>query len=475
MSSGTQIRLHPAEALPIIAYLFLLLYLGFRKRNRTSSEEDFIVGSRTLTLPAFVATLVTTWYGGILGVGEFTYLYGLSNWIVFGVPYYVFALLFAIFLAPKIRAAKLLSIPDQFFRNHGKTAGFLSAFYTFFMTLPAPYILMVGFLLQLITGWSLLISLLIGTLFSMIYVLSGGFRAVVRTDILQFTLMFGGFILVVSLLIVNFGGYQFLRSNLPPLHLSWNGGNSFSYILTWFFIASWTFIDPGFHQRCYAAKSQKVARNGILISVGFWAIFDFLTTTTGLYARALLSDINPILSYPLLSHQLLPAFLSGLFLTGLLATIMSTIDSYTLLSAITIGHDFLKRLGSRRQPVTLLRLGLLITAILSIFVAYAIPSVIQIWFLMGSLFIPPLLLPLLGCYFSFFSMNRFSTILNLVAAFATATFHLIFSALQSASLTDIQFLWNLPPLYPGLAVSFLVFLIYKFFIFSTRSPGISRK
>ncbi|MCB0314961.1 MAG: sodium:solute symporter family protein, partial [Calditrichaeota bacterium] len=87
--------LHWLEILPIAAYLVAILFLGFYRRDRSASEEDFIVGGRRLTLPAFIATLVTTWYGGILGVGEFTYLYGISNWVVFGLPYYVFAILFA--------------------------------------------------------------------------------------------------------------------------------------------------------------------------------------------------------------------------------------------------------------------------------------------------------------------------------------------------------------------------------------------
>ena len=47
-------------------------------------------------------TLVSTWYGGILGVGEFSYRYGISNWVIQGVPYYVFALFFAFLLAKRI-------------------------------------------------------------------------------------------------------------------------------------------------------------------------------------------------------------------------------------------------------------------------------------------------------------------------------------------------------------------------------------
>ncbi|MEP7027798.1 MAG: hypothetical protein ABI960_04310, partial [Candidatus Eisenbacteria bacterium] len=50
---------------------------------------EYLVASRAVTLPGFVATLVSTWYGGILAVGEYSYRYGVSNWLVFGVPYYL--------------------------------------------------------------------------------------------------------------------------------------------------------------------------------------------------------------------------------------------------------------------------------------------------------------------------------------------------------------------------------------------------
>jgi SSS family solute:Na+ symporter len=448
------------EIIPIVIYLISILLLGFFTKKETDSEEDFILGGRQLTLPAFVATLVTTWYGGILGVGEFTYLFGLSNWIVFGLPYYIFALLFAFFLAEKIRDSSFLSIPDQFYQNFGKAGGYMGAVYTFFMTLPAPYILMVGLLLHLISGWGLGLCIILGTVFSMIYVLTGGFRSVVRTDKLQFILMFGGFAILFFMLVNHFGGLSFLKQNLPPLHLTWHGGNSLEYILVWFFIASWTFIDPGFHQRCYAAKSSKVARKGILTSVVFWLIFDFLTTSTGLYARILLESkhIEPPLSFPLLGHEFLPPLLSGLFLTGLLATIMSTVDSFSLLSAITIGHDLFSKFARKPKSSTYyLKIGLIITAVVSILLAILVPSVIEIWLLLGNIFIPPMLLPLLACYYQKLNPGKKWVILNLSLSFLVSVTFLFLSIAQSFSLKELTFFWNIPPMYPGLLTSILLF------------------
>jgi len=452
------VALHPLEILPVVIYLLLLLFLGFTGKKGDDSEENFIIGSRSLTLPAFVATLVTTWYGGILGVGEFSYRYGLSNWVVFGLPYYLFAFIFAIFLAPRIRRDGGLSIPDRLYRDYGPAAGRIGALWTLFMVLPAPYVLMIGILMMAVTGWPLWFCITIGTVFSMIYVLSGGFRSVVRTDKLQFILMFGGFILLFAVLVSRYGGLPFLRTHLPVNHLTLTGGNPPSYLLVWYFIALWTFIDPGFHQRCDAAKTPETARRGILISIGFWFIFDFLTTATGLYARALLTGLKtPALSYPLLSHHILPPLLSGLFLTGLFATIMSTIDSLSLLSAITIGHDILSRTKAAIGRVKAVRLGLIVTAALSILIAILLPSVIRIWYVIGSLFIPPMLLPVLSVYFPAIAPGRGWIVANLIFGFLFPFFWLIISAFQSPSLAGLNNFMGIQPMFPGLAVSVLLF------------------
>ena len=453
-----QIALTPLEWLPILVYLLLLLGLTLVQGRQEGSAANFIAGGRRLTLPAFVMTLVSTWYGGILGVGEFTYLYGISNWLVFGVPYYLFAILYAFFLAPRIRRAAPLSIPEQLSEAYGRKAGLLGAIHTFFITLPAPYILMIGFLLQLVSGWPIELCIILGTLFSLIYVLFGGFRAVVRTDILQFSLMFGGFILLLVFLLVNVGGAAFLRAALPPLHLTWHGGNSGGYITVWFFIALWTFIDPGFHQRCVAARSPRVARNGILISVCFWLMFDLMTTVTGLYARALFADqsIQPALAFPLLGHHYLPPLLAGLFLTGLIATIMSTVDSLSLLSAITIGRDLLGRFSDGQRVVTGIRIGLVVTAVISIILAIFVQSIIQIWLLIGNMFVPALLLPLLSCYFPALRVPRGWMNAALTIPLLVAFTFLLLSIAQSTSISALQFYLAVPPMYPGLLASALL-------------------
>jgi solute:Na+ symporter, SSS family len=262
---------------------------------------------------------------------------------------------------------------------------------------------MAASLISLVFNVNILLSLFIALLLSLLYLFKGGFRADLYTDAVQFFIMFAGFIVIVISAVNYSGGYSYLLENLPPDHLSPSGGASPFFILVWFFIAMWTFADPGFHQRCYAAKTGSTAKWGIIISVLLWGVFDFLTTTTGLYSRAILQEIEtPVLSFPLLAERILSPGLKGLFYAAMFATIMSTLNSFLFLSASTIGRDFLYSLSERKKDSDLRKFtvwGLLISGLLAIIIAYIIPSVIEIWYTIGSLFIPGIIFPVISAYY----------------------------------------------------------------------------
>ena len=443
----------------LILYVGLLIGFGFYRTKQSDKDpEEFLLAGRKLSLPGFVVTLVATWYGGILGIGENTYSYGIQTWFIFGLPYYIFAILFAFLIAGRINETKFISIPDQFHGRFGKTAGVVSALYILFLASPAPYILSIGILLQFTTGLSFGLSLLMATGLSLSYIWIGGFKAVVRTDGLQFGFMFVGFLLLLIFSMKSSGPISELV--LPVSHLNITGGASIQYIVVWFFIALWTFVDPGFYQRCAAAKSPQTAKKGILISIGFWFIFDMLTLSTGLYAKALLTAGDPLFAYPRLGAMVLPPLAYGIFITGLLATIMSTIDSLGLISAITFGRDILWRIQSptstdklkwNNESTIFVRKGLIITAFIALILAFSIPSVVKLWYGLGSILVPGLVLPFLIS----FKNNRPKE--NILLMMVSPVLVSIFWILLGKLLNGYPF--GLEPFYPGILTSVLVYVI----------------
>ena len=450
------------DSIPVIVYVLLLFWIGFKATRPQADEDEFLLGGRSLTIPAFVATLVSTWYGGILGIGEFVYTSGLVAWVVMGLPYYLFALLFALFLAGKIRQADTVSIPDIMYRRYSRKVGLLSGVFIVLMTSPAPYILMLAVLLRYFFHTSLLMAIVSSAFFSMIYVYWGGFRSVVQTDKLQFIFMFAGFLLLLIFL-VHILSPVTLFQKLDSTHRSLKGNLSWQNITVWFFIASWTFIDPGFNQRCAAARTAQIARKGIVISVLFWFAFDMLTLLSGLYAYVLLPHIEPLMAYPAIADRFLPPIARGLFFVGLFATIMSTIDSYTFLSAMGIGRDiiyeFLGR-GREKESTGYVKIGLIITGIIAVIMAYTMPSIVELWYNLGSLFIPPLLLPILGAYLRPFKMRAGVAFILMTGSFAIGLFFLIWGYGHALN-GSVQYPFGVEPFFPAMIYSLAVFSLAK--------------
>jgi len=462
-----ELRFSFADASVLVVYLTAVMGIGWFavRRQRGKGVVDYLLAGRSLTVPVFVMTLVSTWYGGILGVGEFTYSYGLANWVIQGVPYYIFALVFAFLLAKKIRATGLTTIPDRLQQMYDRRTALLGAGLTFFLMTPAPYVLMLGILLQMITGWSLTVCVIVGTVVTTTYLFAGGFRADVYTDVFEFVLMFVGFGLIIPFAVNNYGGWEFLRTHLPPLHLTWHGGNSVQFILVWFFIALWTLVDPSFYQRCAAAASGDVARRGILWSVVFWIIFDAMTATVGLYARAILPLLDqPVMAYPMLAEHLLPPVAKGLFVVGLLATIMSTLNTLTFVSGTTLGRDIVERLRRSKgeeacddSEKTWVQIGLLASGILAVVLALAIPSVVKLWYTIGTVIVPGLLVPLVSTYFERLRVSARTGFWAMLLGWLTSTVWLLAGWTRQLGVAE-YYPFGIEPMYPGLAVSCVVWV-----------------
>ncbi|PIE19253.1 MAG: hypothetical protein CSA66_02680 [Proteobacteria bacterium] len=449
----------PLDQVIVAAYLLATLAIGLMARERRRSRGDrrqgvsYLLAGRRLTLFGFVATMVSTWYGGILGVGEYTFKYGLSSWIVFGVPYYVAAALFALFVAARARKAASLTLPEQLHEAYGRGPGGFGAAVVLATTLPAAYVLSFGVLLELAFGLPLHWGIVLGGVFSVVYLWRGGFEAVVRTDLLQFALMFTGFVMLLGVLIADHGALPFLAANVPPAHWSWSGGRTAQAVAVWYVIALATLVEPSFYQRCFAAESPQVARRGLLLSILFWLVFDLLTTATGLYARALLADLPPdqaIEAFPRLAALALPVGLVGLFHISMLATVMSTVDSYLFIAASTVGRDLLARLPLQLDVTAATRVGLVTTGAATVGIALASESVVSLWHAFGTVATCTLLVPVVGAFVPGLRMSPRAALVSMASSFTLSLAWLLSGRIGDAYWLDLE------PIYPGLGLAALV-------------------
>ncbi len=460
------------DVLIIIIFLVGTLIVGLCLKNKDMSSAGYLLGGRTLTLPAFVATTVSTYYGGILGVGEYGWTYGISNWLVFGVPYYVGALVFALLLCRRARENASLTLPQRLGETYGAPVHKISACLVFLTSLPATYMLIMGALLSVTFGISTVSGILATAVFIVLYLWRGGFSAVTKTDFFQCILMFGGFVMLLGFLLCT-QGLEPLNS-LPQSHLEPTGGQAIGSILIWYVIALSTLAEPNFFQRTFAAKTPAIARNGLLLSIVCWLVFDAMTTTCALYARALLPNLeNPLYAFPSLAQAVLPTGLLGIFFVGMFATVMSTLDSKIFTVATTFGCDLFakktKEISSEIQKdftnsekkmaksITYkTRIGLILAAILSVAIALASNSVVELWKIFGSVSAAALLIPIVSTYYAPLRMRPKAVIWLMLSS----------SLVTIGWFVSKKYFGYLPieiePLFAGCAVSIAVFLIDKF-------------
>ncbi len=440
----------------LLATVAAAAYGHYRLHQSQEKEKptplDYLLMGRQLTLPLFVATLVATWYGGIFGINEITFKYGIFNFITQGVFFYVAYLIFAFFIADKIARYNSMTLPDLTEQMFGPQAAKVSAVFTFFYITPVAYVLSLGLFLHMVFGIDVLLGMIIGTLFTCLYTVWGGFRSVVFSDLVQFVVMCLSVLLVVVFSLSTFGGITFLKTHLPASHFTLTGGNSWLNTLVWGFIALATLIDPSFYQRCFAAKSPRVVKRGILISTFIWFCFDICTTAGSLYARALLPHAHPQQAYFYYSIQLLPIGLRGFFVAGILSIILSTLNSFLFIASNTLSFDLLRK---QFQNIVLSnRITIFAVGTISIMLAQLFHgSFKEIWLVLGSYFSACLLIPILmGYLYPGRISDRLFTVSALVSAAAMTLWRII---------VPDQWLVAVDPFYIGVTISLLILLIYR--------------
>jgi len=374
---------------------------SLKKKNISGKKElaflDLLLMGRQLTLPMFVATLVATWYGGIFGVTKIAFEQGIFNFITQGVFWYVSYIIFAFFITHKVSQYKAVTLPDLVEKMFGPKAGKLSAVFNFFNVLPIAYVISLGLLIQALFGLDVWLAMFIGVSVVILYTLFGGFRAVVFSDIIQFFVMCLGVFLVLVFSIKLFGGYGFLKANLPAAHFTLTGGEGIATTLVWGFIALSTLVDPNFYQRVFAAKNTKTAKKGILISTAIWILFDICTTSGAMYARAVIPEAASDKAYLIYALQILPNGIRGFVLAGILATILSTLDSYLFIAGTTVSFDLMPK--RFKGKIYLHQLGIIIVGIIAVFMGVVFEGNIKaVWKTLGSYSASCLLLPVMYGY-----------------------------------------------------------------------------
>ena len=178
------------------------------------------------------------------------------------------------------------------------------------------------------------ILILILGVFSAIYTYLGGLSAVVKTDIIQFSVLIIGGIVVCFTAINQLGGWEQLYIKTPErmhLHLpSDHPTLPWTHLFGLFLLnINYWCANQTVMQRALAAKSVAHAQAGLLAGGLIKYLMAILIIIPGIALYGILGDNlgEPDMAFPYIVNTYLPVGIKGVILCGLFASLMSTVDS----------------------------------------------------------------------------------------------------------------------------------------------------
>ena len=137
---------------------------------------------------------------------------------------------------------------------------------------------------------------------------------------------------------------------------------------------------------------------------------------------------------------------------------MSSLNSLTFISATTLGRDIVWRVRREKDESNVTRytqIGLMVTAILSIVLSLLIPSVIKLWYTIGTIIIPGLLIPLVTSYFEKWKVSARYAFATMLLGWLTSLSWLMIGWTKELGSSEF-YPHGIEPMYPGLGVSVVV-------------------
>ena len=317
-----------------------------------------------------------------------------SNWILLvqGLMVPITLIFFIGFVVPLYRNVIKLSAYEYFEQRFGFLArlyGSLGFFLAHFSKMGTVFFL-IALAFAKMTGFSTTEMIWIIGFVVLFVTLIGGIEAVIWMDVIQgFTLIAGGIVTMVIILLGTKGGFSAMwtvayengRTGFGPYNFNFVQLTFIVMLLNGIFYAIQKYgTDQTIVQRYLTAKTDKKAIKaslmGVFLCVPVWALFMFIGTALFAYYKisgdALPPDIRPDAVFPHFIITRLPVGVVGIVLAALLAAAISSLDSdLNCLSAIFM-EDYYTRFKPRsteKQRLFIGKIVIVLAGIASIFIA----------------------------------------------------------------------------------------------------------
>ncbi|MEL6483370.1 MAG: sodium:solute symporter, partial [Bacteroidota bacterium] len=227
-------------------------------------------------------------------------------------------------------------------------------------------------------------------LFTGVYTIIGGMKAVIYTETLQTVILILGSLIITFLGLQEIGGWSVMTETVKevsPQHFNmWRPMSDPDFPWTGLLIGGtivgiWYWCtDQYIVQRTLAANNIKIGRRGAIFGAYLKLLPIFIFLIPGIIAFALTIQ-NPEMfsvekadrAFPMLVKTLLPVGLKGLVAGGLIAALMSSLASVFNSCSTIFTIDIYKKIMPQKEEKQLLRIGKMATAVIVVLGIFWIP------------------------------------------------------------------------------------------------------
>ncbi|MEX1364736.1 MAG: sodium/proline symporter [Nannocystaceae bacterium] len=390
------------KLLGIVAYLAVLLYIGMLASRRMNDVRDYYAGGKNMGFWSVAfsarATGESAWLLlGLTGMGATVGLQSL--WVVAGEVIGVGAA----WLLMSRRFKRLtdrydsLTIPDYLesrFRDQGHvlrmvSAGALVVFVTIYVS---AQIDATGKAFESFLDWNYYLGIAVGFVVVLIYIVSGGFVAVVWSDVFQGALMGLGLVLLPIVGLVYAGGPTPVLEGLAaqdPSLLTFGIGDGMEVLgtLALLLIGLGFLGSPQVFVRFIALRSESEIGRGAAVALVWTLAADTGAVLTGMLGRYLLVGGGDVAMLgtggeevlPLMVELVMPTLMVGLYIAIVLSAIMSTVDSLLVVASSAVVRDWYQKVRAPTTPDDALighsRIATFSLAIIALLIALTVSAV----------------------------------------------------------------------------------------------------
>ncbi|GAA0822664.1 sodium:solute symporter family protein [Colwellia asteriadis] len=356
-----------------IAYMLVMIAIGWLVSRKQKSGDDFLLAGRNvpllLSLGTTVATMVGT--GSSMGAVGFAYHNGWAG-ALYGLGGAVGILLLAWLFVP-VRKLNFTTMSEElaYYVGNNIYVRNIIAFIIYAASIGwlGAHIIGGGMYLSWLTGLDLNSAKLLIALSFAIYVVIGGYTAVVWTDSIQALILFVGFILMAYFSVDYVGGWQAMLDSQPTENTSWfalDKMGALPALSLALAVLVGVLATPSFRQRIYSGKNVSTIRKSFIYSGVLYLAFSIIPALIGMSAYAMTADLeNAAYAFPHIALNVMPVALGVLIIIAGISATLSSASSDAIAGVSVLLTDIYQAIFSRKPAADRMmlfsRLGLVIT------------------------------------------------------------------------------------------------------------------